>query len=146
MELLNFFFPNLIESLTTFIPRVIYPGKAVSTTEQITTLYFANDLFSIGIVREIYGGVSSTFLGHAYWAGGTYAVIFVSLVTGSFLAVTQKLYKDNPCNRLNILFCGLIFSYIHFYIESFQLGINALIMNILMFIFFIAFLAKRKLK
>ena len=140
----NFFLPNLIESFTSFVPRAIYPGKSISTTEQITTLYFANDLFSIGIIREIYGGVSSTFLGHAYWSGGTYAVIFLSVVTGGVMAIIQKLYKDNLSNRLNILFCGMFFSYIHFYIESFQLAINAIIMNLFMFIFFILFLAKRK--
>lgn len=140
----NFFLPNLIESLTSFVPRAIYSEKPISTTEEITTLYFANDLFSIGIIREVYGGVSSTFLGHAYWAGGIYAVIFLSFLTGFVLAIMQKIYRDNLHNRLNILFCGIFFSYIHFYIESFQLAINAIIMNLLMFLFFILFLAKRK--
>lgn len=141
----NFFVPNLIESLTSFVPRAIYPEKSISTTEQITTLYFANDLFSIGIIREVYGGVSSTFLGHAYWSGGVYAVIFISFVTGGVLGIMQKLYRDNTLNRLNVLFCGIFFSYIHFYIESFQLAINALIMNLFMFVFFVILLAKRRI-
>ncbi|MDR8524425.1 O-antigen polymerase [Shewanella fidelis] len=139
----NYFLANLVESFTSFIPRAIYAAKDISTTEKITTIYFSNDLFSIGIIKEIYGGVSSTFLGHAYWSAGALGVIIVSIVTGVIIGVVQNLYSYSRGNTIVIFFVGMFFSYIHFYIESFQLAINAFIMNILMFSVFFFILPKR---
>lgn len=142
----NYFLNNVIESFTSFIPRVLYEGKDISTTEKITTLYFSNDLYSIGIIKEIYGGVSSTFLGHAYWSAGLFGVIFISIITGLFIGFLQNVYKSAKNNSLAILMVGIAFSYTHFYIESFQLAINACIMNMMMYCLFLVFLPKRVIR
>jgi hypothetical protein len=139
----NFFIPNFIETFTSFLPRAIYTDKGYSTTEIITTKYFSNELFSAGIIKDVYGGVSATFLSHAYWSSGIMGIIFISMMTGIVLSLFQNLYNKNKQNNLVVVYIGIFISYTHFYIESFQLAINALLMNTLMYIVFVAIIRKR---
>jgi len=141
----NFFIPNLLESFTSFLPRIIFPWKDVSIAEIITTKYFSNDLFSIGIIKDIYGGVSSTYIGQSYWAHGTLGVILISIFIGVTLGILQKLYSANKNNNISIIFIAIFFSHIHFFVESFQLAINAIIMNSLVVIVLLILLKKEKI-
>ncbi len=139
----NFFVPNFIESVTSIIPRSVYAEKGYSTTEIITTAYFSADLYSIGIIKEVYGGVSSTYIGQSYWAHGFSGVLIVSCVFGFLLAVVQKMFVVGEQNNIVVIFYSVVFSHLHLFVESFQLAINAMIMNFAVLCLLSIFMGKR---
>ena len=129
----NYFIPNIVETATIVIPSAVFPEKPISTTEMITTLYFKNELYDLGIIRDVYGGVSSGFLSHGYWSAGLLGVLSISIFSGFILGLISKLHHNN----VGILLIATFISYVHLYIESFQLAINSLVMNFLAMLIFI---------
>jgi oligosaccharide repeat unit polymerase len=125
----KYFIHNIYETLTSIIPRLLIE-KPISVSEMIATEVYGEVLYyNLGIDREVYGGIASTYIGESLWNFGYAGVVIVSILIGyAFKAIE---YYAMTKTILSIIILKAISGNTILLVESSQLGINAIIVNII---------------
>lgn len=119
---------NLKESFLSIIPSALIE-KPASLTEQIATQVYGGYLFDAGIIKDIYGGVSYTFISEGYWNAGFYGVFLYGFTFGLIFKIVERAEKNNKPTNLQILFYKAVAGFTPMLVEAPQLGVNAIIVN-----------------
>jgi oligosaccharide repeat unit polymerase len=125
----DLFYHNFRDDVWIMIPRGIIASKPISLSEVIANNVFAPYLNSIGIFKDDYGGVAYTAIGEGLYNAGVFGVAIYGIFLGFLFSVSDKLIKSN--SWVLFLIGKAVFVNILGLVEATQLGINAVIMNIL---------------
>lgn len=140
----SFFKHNLIESFTILVPQAIWESKPTSLSEIISTEIYGNYLYRLGIIRQLYGGVAYGILSEAFYNLGTLGIIIYSYFTAFILNISDKWIRSK--RLFKFLFSKAVIMNVLFLVESPQLGINAIIMNIFVSLAIVILISKFKFK
>jgi hypothetical protein len=92
----NFGYP-LLELVTHWVPRSMWPDKSYPLFEALTPIFLKADLSQTWIpyaTTPILAGPAMTFIGYWYAMGGFFAVAIAAYLTGIMLWVIDSLYFD----------------------------------------------------
>lgn len=125
----GFFLGNIVESALAIIPSFLYQ-KPISLTENIATLVYGSYLYNAGVIKEIYGGVSYTFISEGYWNLGFSGVFLYGIFFGFLFKFVERTERCQYPTSVQILFYKAISGFAPLLVEATQLGINAIIVNV----------------
>ena len=135
----NFFIQSIIESFTVLIPNILYT-KATSLTEIIATKVYGLYLYDAGIFKDIYGGVSYTFISEAYWNFGYFGIVIFCFILGLTLKSVEQNAEVNK-SVVQLIFFKAFSGFSLLMVETPQLAINAIILNIALNLLMLMFLS-----
>ncbi|MDA8696222.1 oligosaccharide repeat unit polymerase [Gammaproteobacteria bacterium] len=124
------FLSILKEGSLSWIPSSII-SKDISTTELVATEYFNSYLYDAGIIKDIYGGVSYGFIGESYIVFGISGILIYSFIYAFFFKQADRSHKIENISWLSLIFQKSFIGFSFFLVESPQLGLNAIITNII---------------
>jgi hypothetical protein len=123
------FLDNIVETAVAVLPSGIFP-KPTSLTESIATSVFGASLFEAGIIRDIYGGVSYTFISEGYWNAGYLGVLIYGVLFGLVFKSIEKVELQPTPTNWEIAVYKAVAGFAPILVEAPQLGINAVVVNL----------------
>lgn len=125
----GFFLENLSETVLSIVPS-LFVTKSISLTENIATQVFGRYLFDAGVIKEIYGGVSYTFISEGYWNAGFFGVFVYGFFFGLIFKIVERAEDYKSPSNMQILFYKAFAGFAPLLVEAPQLGVNAIVVNI----------------
>ena len=138
------FLANVRESVLALVPSAIV-DKPISVTEDIATQVFSDYLFDAGIIKDIYGGVSYTYISEGYWNLGYLGVLMQGFVFGWLFNCCSRLELSRRPTDLEVLFYKACAGFALLLVEAPQLGVNAIILNVFVNLLIVTALSMRLL-
>lgn len=138
----SFFIGNIRETLLSLLPSFLI-NKPISVTETIATQVFSNYLFNAGIIRDIYGGVSYTYISEGYWNFGYFGVLLYGIAIGAVFKTCESIQRKANPNNVEIALYKAVAGFTLLLVEATQLGINAIVLNLFVNLLIIFILSLR---
>lgn len=138
----HWFWHNILESILSVIPTFIIE-KPTSVTETIATQVYSRYLFEAGILKEIYGGVSYTFISEGYWNAGMIGVALYGAGLGLFFAFAERAERNPTPTNMQIILYKATAGFCPLLVEATQLGVNAILMNVFVNVIIVTLLSLR---
>jgi hypothetical protein len=126
----GFFWGNLSETTLSIVPSLLIE-KPISLSEQIATLVYGEYLFGAGIVKDVYGGVSYTFISEGYWNAGFIGVLIYGFAFGLLFRRVERAERTTSPSNLQIVLYKAVAGFVPLLVEAPQLGVNAIVVNVL---------------
>lgn len=141
----GYFIDNFRESIFSVFPAIFFE-KGNSLSEIIATNVYGKYLFDAGVLKDVYGGVSYTYIAEAYWGFGFAGVSFFCLLFGVLFRVVEC---GRSISLVRIILYKSLAGFCLLLVETPQLGLNAIVVNVafnfaLMFFLAISFLGIRR--
>jgi hypothetical protein len=138
----HYFLDNIQETATAAIPSFILP-KDISLSEKIGTAVYSPYLMNVGIIEDVYGGVSYTLIAEGYWNLGLAGIVLVCLFWGYLLNVVEATASGDASGYLRTIVYKTIVGAMVLFVEVPQLGINSILITLVMNLGVLAFLSVR---
>lgn len=123
-------YKSFFETITIFIPTVLWPNKPVASSVRFTTFFFGEDLaYTRGYDRESWGGVSPTVIGEFFWHFGWFGVSIGMFVMGWIFSKLYKTFIANKEKMSILLIYAVLFPICSMMAESVQGYINSSVLN-----------------
>jgi hypothetical protein len=126
----GFFWGNLSETTLSIVPSLLIE-KPISLSEQIATQVYGEYLFGAGIVKDVYGGVSYTFISEGYWNAGFIGVLIYGFAFGLLFRRVERAERTTSPSNLQIVLYKAVAGFVPLLVEAPQLGVNAIVVNVL---------------
>jgi len=133
----GYFFDNLRESVSSLLPTIFF-DKGNSLSEVIATKVYGKYLFDAGILKDVYGGVSYTYIAEAYWGFGFAGISIFCLFFGALFRVVEN---GHSISLIKIILYKALAGFCLLLVETPQLGINAIVVNVVFNFVLMLFLA-----
>lgn len=131
---IEFGFVSIADSLREFFlapwPAFLV-NKGISLSEVLTTRYYGDFLYDAGIVKDIYGGVSYGFIVEALSVAGVIGLVLYAFLFALLFKMSDSTPMQNTYGWVDIVVKKAIIGFSFMLVESTQLGLNAIGMNII---------------
>lgn len=130
---IEFGFVSVADSLREFLlapwPAVLV-NKGLSLSEVLTTRYYNDFLYDAGIVKDIYGGVSYGFIVEALSVAGVSGLVLYAFIFAMLFKLSDSTPLHDTYVWVDIVIKKAIIGFSFMLVESTQLGLNAIGMNV----------------
>jgi hypothetical protein len=138
----DYFMSNLWNTFVGPIPGALI-DKGPSLSEVIATNVYGDFFFESGLIRDLYGGVSYTYISEGYWNLGVLGAMVFAGVWGALLRSIEAVRTGVAFTTSQLIVYKAIAGFTLQYVESPQLGINAIVANIVLNVVLMAVLNSR---
>jgi hypothetical protein len=138
----HYFIDNLTETALSVVPSFVI-GKGVSLPEKITTSVYSEFLVRAGIIKAVFGGVAYGIISEGYWNLGWMGVVVISAMAGYVLRFIEQGARAGACGIPQLIVIKAVAGFMPLFVESPQLGMNAICMNVVINLAVLVFLSWR---
>lgn len=120
---------SITEAATILIPRAIWEGKPMASSQRFTTYFFSEKLaFARGVDLEVWGGISPTVVGELYWHFGFLGVLLGLFFMGRIANIAYFTLLKNSSNPSVIIIYAIFFTTFAMFAEAIQGYFNSLVL------------------